>query len=612
MKSYIRKLFALLLCLCVISTLFILPSGATEGTTPPTDGVTQPPESTTQPTEAVTEPTTQPTEAATEPTEAPTQPTEAPTQPTEATTPATEAPTQPTEGTSQPPQNPVQPPVQDDTQSDSDDSGLAQNISARSTLTEAIGINVGGLFDGNIYGGYRSKDHVSITAAHEAGIGSLYFIFELPYGEYTLTNNDTGAVHTCGTQGFMHEFVDVEAIFGTTPSSITLTFDNGPVTINELYIYGPGPVPETVQKWEAAVENATDMILFSTHGDDEQLFFAGLLPYYAAELDYEVLVVYLTDHQNQYGTRRMREMLAGLWAVGVKTYPVFGYFEDFKTMTKHDTYKTFEALGHSKEELTGFVVEQIRRFKPKVVIGHDFAGEYSHGQHMVYAEVLAESLEITNDSTAYPELAEKYGLWDVPKAYFHLYEENPIVMDWDQPLEYFDGLTAFQVTQKYGFPCHKSQHRSWFYLWIYGDYGERTKASEIDEYSPCEYGLYRSTVGADVQKNDFFENVTTYEQDRIAEEERLAEEARLKAEEEARLKAEEEARLKAEEEARIAQEQAEAEAAAKAQAEKEAQEIAAAQARQKQQMTLLIGAAAVVFVLLIVILVLCKRKKKAK
>lgn len=87
-------------------------------------------------------------------------------------------------------------------------------------------------------------------------------------------------------------------------AEITLTFDNGPVTINEIVAYTPGQVPDTVQKREAPKEDGTDLILFSTHSDDEQLFFAGLLPYYAAELDYEVLVVYLTDHHNVDTTRR--------------------------------------------------------------------------------------------------------------------------------------------------------------------------------------------------------------------------------------------------------------------------------------------------------------------
>jgi hypothetical protein len=110
-------------------------------------------------------------------------------------------------------------------------------------------------------------------------------------------------------------------------------------------------------------------------------------------------------------------------------------------------------------------------------------------------------------------------------------------MDWDKPLDAFGGATAFQMTQK-GFLCHNSQQFTWFREWMNGSAGDRTMASQITYLSPCRYGLYRTTVGADVQKNDFFENVTVYaEQERIAAEEeakRLEEEKKKKEEEESR------------------------------------------------------------------------------
>ena len=513
---------------------------------------------------------------------------------------------------------PTQPPTEENLLIAPRPEKQAEDVSGRDCVTESEGIpSLNGLFDGDIYSGWNSAKQASLTLSHESGIGSLYIFYQHAYGVYTLTDNATGQVHICGEHGFMHEFIDVEAAFGYAPTTLTLTYDDGPVAINEIVIYTPGQVPDTVQKWEAPVEDGTDLILFSTHGDDEQLFFAGLLPYYAGELDYEVQVVYLTDHQNQSGTRRMREMLAGLWAVGVRNYPVFGYFEDFKTLDRKAAYDVFEDYGHDREELCGFVVEQIRRFNPKVVVGHDFKGEYNHGQHIVYAEMLAEALEISNDPEAYPELAEKYGVWDVPKAYFHLYGENPIVMDWDQPLEAFDGLTAFQVTQQLGFPCHKSQLKSWFYLWIYGDYGEITQASQIQKYSPCEYGLYRSMVGEDVQKNDFFENVTTYAEDAILEAERLEQERleqeRLEAEraEQERLEKE---RLEAE---RAEQERLEKEQKAREEAEK-AEKAAAEQARQRKERQdrflkiVLAGAGVLIVILIVLIFCVGRRKKQTK
>jgi hypothetical protein len=63
-----------------------------------------------------------------------------------------------------------------------------------------------------------------------------------------------------------------------------------------------------------------------------------------------------------------------------------------------------------------------------------------------------------------------------------------------------------------------------FVEWIYGTDGKLTKASQIKKYSPCQFGLYRSTVGADVLKNDFLENITTYAQQEKLEQERLEQE----------------------------------------------------------------------------------------
>lgn len=443
----------------------------------------------------------------------------------------------------------------------------ATNISESRFITDFSGfLDCGFFFDHYIEYGVRSNGNAHFTVAHEEGVGSVYILFHQEYGVYEVVNNDNGQVATVGQHRFLHDFLDMQALFGTTPSSVTVRFPNGSVHFTEVYLFTPGEVPDFVQKWHPPKDGETDLVLFSTHADDEHLFFAGILPYYGAALDYQVQVVYLTDHRNS-TPFRFHEALNGLWAVGMDTYPIFGSYADFRLTTKAGTYDFFAQLGDSKEELIGYVVEQMRRFKPKVVVTHDFAGEYGHGQHMVYADLVATALEISNDPQQYPELTEQYGVWDVPKAYFHLYQENQIIMDWDQPLERFDGKTAFEVSIWLGFQQHKSQIKG--FRWYYEGF---PNALSLPKYNPCYYGLYRSTVGEDVEKNDFFENVTTYEQDRIAEETRIAEEERLKAEEEARKKAEEEA-------ARLAQEQARQEAEAKAKAEAEAQARAEAEAK---------------------------------
>lgn len=380
------------------------------------------------------------------------------------------------------------------------------------------------LKDGNIKNYTSSTSNAEITLTNPKGIGSLYLLFDLEYGEYTVTDNDTGNTVTAGAQGFLHEYIALQ----NTTTSVTVRFSNGKVRLSELYVFSTGEAPDFVQVWDAPLEGKADLVLFAAHGDDEQLFFAGLLPYYAKELGCAVQVVYMTDHRNLTNSRT-HEMLNGLWSVGVRAYPVFGGFDDFLIEDKQGTYDEYAKLGVTQDMLQSFVVEQIRRFKPQVAVGHDLQGEYKHGMHMVYADLLVKALDMTNDATCFPESAEKYGLWDIPKTYLHLYETNPIVINYDVPLESFQGLTAFEVTRKLGYPCHESQQYTWFTKWLHWE-GMRVngtpiiRASQIEDYNPCKFGLYRSTVGADVQKNDFLENIVTYAEQERLEQERLEQE----------------------------------------------------------------------------------------
>lgn len=487
----------------------------------------------------------------------------------------------------------------------------AQEISGAHLVTQSSGFpSVNSLFDSKRYDGYYAQDGATLTLSHEGGIGSLYLTFGRTYGTYTITNNDNGETITAGEYGYAHEFVDLQERFGAVPQSVTLCFNSGNCALHELKVFGPGQVGDTIQKWQEPLDGETDLILFATHSDDDQLFFAGLLPYYAVERGYQVQVVYLTSHYNT-APFRVHEVLDGLWAVGIRSYPVFGAYPDFgDTSTLDGALQRFAKFGHSREDMTGFVVEQLRRFKPMVVVAHDFQGEYGHAQHRVFARLVADAVEVSFDPEAYPETAETYGVWDVPKTYVHLYRENEIVMDWDVPMENFGGMTPYQVTKELGFPCHSSQQQwAWFFK------GHDTCAS-IPNYNPSHYGLYRSTVGADEAKNDMFENVNSHgELKAIAEEEarlKAEEEARLKAEEEAR-KASEEARLQAEEEARRASEKA----AQQAQTEPATQATAPNSQQSEVQpvlppLWLLAVLGSLVLLLIILLILLCRSNRRQK
>lgn len=454
------------------------------------------------------------------------------------------------------------------------------------------------LTDGNEFADITSTENCALTVSADTPFQSLYIRFNLECAPYTVTDDLTGESVNAGQYAMLHEYV-------TLPKATTwatLQF-SGTVQVTEITAYTPGQPPEHVQLWEPCLDGGADILLLSTHGDDEHLYFAGLLPLYAAEKGLRVQVAYLTPHRNP-PTIRCHEILNGLWSVGVRNYPVIGRFIDFRIDDLEASYRYYERMGVSREQLLGYVVELYRRFKPQVVVGHDFNGEYGHGMHRIYTDLLVKALPISNDPTAYPELAEQYGLWDVPKAYVHLYEENPIVIDYDVPLERFDGMTAFQVSQTYGFPAHVTQQNSMFLTWLYGYRNEITKATEIKDYNPAHFGLYRSLVGEDVAKNDFMENLVSY-----AEQERLEKE-RLEAErlEKERLEKE---RLEAE---RLEKEQLEQERLEKERLEKEREQQRLETLRKEQNARktrlILIWSVAGIAVLGSLILLFAKKKKQ--
>ena len=99
-------------------------------------------------------------------------------------------------------------------------------------------------------------------------------------------------------------------------------------------------------------------------------------------------------------------------------------------------------------------------------------------------------------------------------------------MDYDTPLEYFNGKTAYEVSKE-GYSKHLSQQWTWFTDWINGKNDNYTKATDIKTYSPLKYGLFFSNVGEDIQKNDMFENIKYYKVQEVEEEQQSQKEQEL-------------------------------------------------------------------------------------
>ena len=259
------------------------------------------------------------------------------------------------------------------------------------------------------------------------------------------------------------------------------------------------------EEWGEPLEKA-DLLLFSSHADDEHLFFAGILPYCAAN-EIAAQVVYMTNHNDN--PPRNTELLKGLWAVGIRNKPVISEFPDLFSESLAEALRVYRSRGFSQDDFTEFCVENLRRFKPQVAVGHDVNGEYGHGTHMMSAIALMRAVDLAGDENFHSESFNKYGVWDTPKTYINLWNERKILLSIDEPLPFFDGKTAFQISQ-YGFSYHKSQHWTWFNGWLNGTaQAPITGSKQIRRYQPGNFGLYKTLVGGDSEDAvDFFENIT--------------------------------------------------------------------------------------------------------
>ncbi|MBR4057415.1 MAG: PIG-L family deacetylase [Oscillospiraceae bacterium] len=432
-------------------------------------------------------------------------------------------------------------------------------------------------------------------------VSAVYLKFDRPIAGWTLTV--AGETRNCGGDGFIHELVD-----GFSETELVLSFPERAL-LCDIYFFSAGDLPDWVQRWEPPLEKA-DLLMLTTHSDDDQLYFAGMVASSVAK-GYSVQLALFVNHWNE--RVRPHEILNGLWECGMRNYPLIDGFRDLYSETAEECFSYLAAEGCTREMVLERQTELLRRFHPQVIAVHDLEGEYGHGAHMANAETALEAVELANDSEAFPESAERWGVWEVPKVYVHLYGDDPTVLDLDTPLEEFGGRTAFRVSQD-GFRWHNSQ-LIWkgFYNWMYG----QDLASEIQKYSPCLWGLWRSTVGEDEEKNDLFEHIVSYaEQERIAEEERLAQEEAERAEQErleqeAAAKAEQE-RLEQEAAAKAEQERLEQEAAAKAEQERLEQESREEQETEKQllERSRLPICLALGLVLVIVLVLLLSKKKR--
>ncbi len=329
---------------------------------------------------------------------------------------------------------------------------------------------------------------IAITAPEGKPIAGLYVCFGNMPESWEIQTSDDGKDWFTAVPGdtrFLHAYVALPQPAQHVRLAVTSEKKTA-LRINDLFVLSEGDLPDWVQVWQPTEEKA-DILFLSTHPDDELIFFGGAIPTYAVEQQRKVVVAYFTRSN----TTRSSELLNGLWHMGVRTYPVIGNFKDSYAKNLKAAYKTAGGKGKVNEWIVGLY----RQYKPEVVVTQDTNGEYGHKQHMMIADAAQNCIALASNEDEFTASTIAYGTWQVKKLYLHLYPENQITFDWTVPLKSMNGATGIELAEE-AYTLHKTQASSGMSVTETGT-----------KYDNRVFGLAFTTVGEDVRKDDFLENI---------------------------------------------------------------------------------------------------------
>ncbi len=256
---------------------------------------------------------------------------------------------------------------------------------------------------------------------------------------------------------------------------------------------GTGPA-QLARVYSPQPAKAALMVVIA-HPDDEA-YFPGLVPYLSRVKRLPLVVIVMTSGEagiDPPGDRRVREeeMRQACLVYGMPNEPIFARFADGAYLgTLEDNWK----LWGGEEKAAEYLVQQIRRFRPDVIVTHALDGEYGHPNHVGCALSVTKAFAGARDAIAFPVPPGGPAPWMPKKLYLHRWPTRPMVFRWDIPIPALNGRTCLEVGNTGG-RLHVSQ-----------GYADKDFA-ELDGDQSTKFGLYATNVGPDRIGGDFFENI---------------------------------------------------------------------------------------------------------
>ncbi|MFI5337508.1 MAG: PIG-L deacetylase family protein, partial [Opitutales bacterium] len=176
---------------------------------------------------------------------------------------------------------------------------------------------------------------------------------------------------------------------------------------------------------------------------------------------------------------------------GLPNEPIFPRFADCAYQgTLEENWRIWGGENKAAE----YLVQQIRRYRPDVIIGHALDGEYGHPNHVASALATTKAFAGASDPAMFPVPPGGPAPWTPKKLYVHRWATRPMEFRQDVPLPGRNGQTCLELGNLGG-RQHVSQ-----------GYADKDIA-ELDGPMLTKFGLYSSSVGFDKKGGDLFENI---------------------------------------------------------------------------------------------------------
>ena len=298
------------------------------------------------------------------------------------------------------------------------------------TAPEEVMPYISHFYDGDPFTTVTIKVSESVTMTLPSGAQTLFFSFYKADERYAITFFDAegkrlNAARNITSIGYLGIPVEPNAV------TVTIVPESRTLTLGEWYAVKDDcefPFPDTGEQ--------ADVLVYLNAPGDELTKLGGVLPLLCGEHGLSAQVIYTTAADGYKST----QCIDVLRQMGIKRTPIFGKAEP--RFIAYDN-AAFAVLRTDREQLTKTLVNQIRSYRPQIVITLDPESDTDHYMEGFIARQVINAVTLAEDENKFRKDTEPF---TVSKLYtLSAYGET--VISGEQPLYAYDEISAAALAE---------------------------------------------------------------------------------------------------------------------------------------------------------------------